>query len=79
MLLANLNVKYFLIGVIVAKAYSKEDVVEAALMKFAPDIQDKLRGLYNEFYDVQGKDRFRSYASVTPKVMKTYFEKKSCL
>lgn len=63
-----------------AKAYSKEDVVNATLMRFEPlgqQIVSKLRAIYYKFYDENGKDVFRTYASVTPIVMKEYFEKNS--
>lgn len=39
------------------------------------EIQDNLKILYNKFYDEKGKDVFRTYASVTPAVMKEYHVK----
>lgn len=62
-----------------AKAYTKEQVVEAALLRFeslGKDYQEKLRPMYEKFYDERGKDVFRTYASVTPDTMKEYFERK---
>lgn len=58
------------------KVYTKEDVVEAALMRFyilGSEYVEKLRPMYEKFYDEKGKDVFRTYASVTPVVMKEYF------
>lgn len=64
-----------------AKAYTKDDLVSAFLMRFIkaqPIITEqqieKLETMANKFYDEVGKDKFREYASVTPAVMKEYFE-----
>ena len=66
------------LSLIMAKAYTKEDIVEAALMRFTLGSINisKLRPMYDKFYDTVGKDEFRKYASVTPEVMKNYFESK---
>lgn len=61
-----------------AKAYIKEDVLNASLMRFqelGQEDVDRLRLIYNKFYDEKGKDVFRKYASVTPEVMKEYFKR----
>lgn len=60
-----------------AKAYTKEQIVEAALMRFytlGDEYVERLRPLYNAFYDEKGKTVFRVYASVTPEVIKQYLE-----
>ena len=61
-----------------AKAYTKDDLVGAFLMRFitCPLITieqvEKLEQMANNFYDSVGRDKFRDYASVTPAVMKEY-------
>lgn len=58
-----------------AKAYTKEDIVGAALMRFqilSQEYVEKLRVMYDEFYDTKGKTEFRKYTSVTPEVIKEY-------
>lgn len=55
-------------------AYSKEDVINAALKRFASlDVEGILRPIYEKFYDEKGKDAFRIAASVTPTVMREYY------
>ena len=59
-----------------AKAYTKDDIVGAFLMRFIKvglDITN-LEIMANSFYDEVGKDKFRSYGSVTADTMKEYFE-----
>jgi hypothetical protein len=63
------------------KAYTKDEVIGAALLRFKPlgeEYAKKLLPMYQAFYDEKGKDIFRTYASVTPAVMKEYFESKKC-
>ena len=57
-------------------AYTREDVVEAALFRFPVTSREKLTKMYYDFYDTKGKEEFRKYASVTPEAMKKYFESK---
>ena len=60
------------------KAYTKEDIINAALMRFqtlGEEYISTLRPMYEKFFDEKGKDTFRTYASVTPAVMKEYFER----
>lgn len=62
-----------------AKAYTKDEVIAASLLRFeslGKDYQDKLRPMYEKFYDERGKDVFRTYASVTPDTMKEFFNRK---
>lgn len=62
-----------------AKAYTKEDIVEAALYRFkslGQDYYNRLKPIYEKFYDEKGKTEFRKYASVTPEVYKEYMENK---
>lgn len=62
-----------------AKAYTKDEVVAAALMRFealGTEYVEKLRPMYLEFYDKRGKTEFRTYASVTPGTMKAFFDRK---
>jgi hypothetical protein len=59
-----------------AKAYTKEDLVGAFLMRFIKAGIDitKLEIMANEFFDKVGKDKFRIYATVDAQVMKEYRE-----
>jgi hypothetical protein len=57
-----------------AKAYTKEDLIGAFLMRFIKvgiDIS-KLEIMANEFFDKVGKDKFRIYATVDAEVMREY-------
>lgn len=53
-------------------SYTREDVVEAALLRFPAHSREKLTKMYYDFYDAKGKDEFRKYASVTPEAMRVY-------
>ena len=59
-----------------AKAYTKEDLIGAFLMRFIKAELDitNLEIMANEFFDKVGRDKFRSYASVDAEVMKEYRE-----
>lgn len=64
-----------------ARGYTKDDLVGAFLMRFIKAHEviteqqvENLEIMANNFYDEVGKDTFREYASVTPAVMKEYFE-----
>ena len=57
-----------------AKAYTKEDLIGAFLMRFIRagiDITN-LEIMANEFFDKVGRDKFRIYATVDAEVMKEY-------
>lgn len=62
-----------------AKAYTKEDLVGAFLMRFVTcplitvEQVERLEAMAEEFYDKVGRDKFREYASVTPEIMREYF------
>lgn len=62
-----------------AKAYSREDIVEAALLRFSlADIDlTKLEPMMYNFYDERGRDDFRKYASVDAERMREYFKWKA--
>ena len=57
-----------------AKAYTKEDLIGAFLMRFIKAGLDitKLEIMANEFFDKVGRDKFRIYATVDAEVMKEY-------
>lgn len=58
-----------------AVSYSKELVVNAYLHRFRnmpTETVAKLEHLANKLYDEVGKDRFRTYASVTPEAVREY-------
>lgn len=58
-----------------AASYSKELVVNAYLHRFRSMPKEtvaKLEHLANKLYDEVGKDRFRTYASVTPEAIRAY-------
>lgn len=64
-----------------ARGYAKDDLIGAFLMRFIKAHEviteqqvENLEIMANNFYDKVGKDTFREYASVTPTVMKEYFE-----
>lgn len=59
-----------------AKAYTKSDVIEAALLRFRLAKVDttKLEVMFSDFYDEKGKDTFRKYASVDADCMKIWKE-----
>lgn len=64
-----------------ARGYTKDDLVGAFLMRFIkaqPVITEQqienLEAMAERYYDEVGKDKFREYASVTPAVMKEYFD-----
>jgi hypothetical protein len=59
-----------------AKAYTKEDLIGAFLMRFIKAGLDitNLEIMANEFFDKVGRDKFRSYASVDAEVMREYRE-----
>lgn len=64
-----------------AKAYTKDDLVGAFLMRFIkaqPVITEtqieNLEAMAENFYDQVGKDKFRLYATVDAKVMQEYFD-----
>jgi len=62
-----------------ARAYTKEDVINAALWRFnkqPKEVVAKLKELFEKFYDEKGKTLFRTYASVSPIAMKEYFKEK---
>jgi hypothetical protein len=65
-----------LIGEFMAKAYTKEDLIGAFLMRFIKAGLDitNLEIMANEFFDKVGRDKFRSYASVDAEVMREYRE-----
>lgn len=59
-----------------AKAYTKEDLIGAFLMRFIKagiDITN-LEVMANEFFDKVGRDKFRIYATVDAEVMREYRE-----
>ena len=59
-----------------AKAYTKEDLIGAFLMRFIRagiDITN-LEVMANEFFDKVGRDKFRIYATVDAEVMREYRE-----
>jgi flagellum-specific peptidoglycan hydrolase FlgJ len=58
-----------------AKAYTKEDIVGAFLMRFIKAGLDitNLEIMANNFYDKVGKEKFRTYSSVDAQAMKDYF------
>ena len=61
-----------------ARAYTKDDVIGAALMRFQPLGVERcaaLETMFISFYDEVGKDKFRIYSSVTPEAMKEWFNK----
>lgn len=57
-----------------AKAYTKEDLIGAFLMRFIKAGLDiaNLEIMANEFFDKVGRDKFRIYATVDAEVMKEY-------
>lgn len=58
-----------------ALAYSKELVIGAYLHRFRKMPQEtvaKLEHLANKLYDEVGKDKFRTYASVTPEAIREF-------
>jgi hypothetical protein len=57
-----------------AKAYTKEDLVSAFLMRFIKAGLDitNLEIMANSFYDEVGRDKFRLYATVDAEVMREY-------
>ena len=59
-----------------AKAYTKEDLIGAFLMRFIKAGLDitNLEIMANEFFDKVGRDRFRIYATVDAEVMREYRE-----
>ena len=59
-----------------AKAYTKEDLIGAFLMRFIKAGLDitKLEIMANEFFDKVGRDKFRIYATVDAEVMREYRE-----
>lgn len=62
-------------------AYTREDVVEAGLLRFRRgniNNQDltALETMFYNHYDEVGKDEFRKNASVDAEAMKIYFESK---
>ena len=63
-----------------AKAYTKEEVIDAALMRFrnleGGAYISRLKPMYEKLYDEKGKTEFRKYASVTPETMKEYYASK---
>ena len=59
-----------------AKAYTRDDVIGAYLMRFVKanlDISTLAKNA-EVHYDKVGKDKFREAASVTPEVMRGYFQ-----
>jgi hypothetical protein len=58
--------------------YSKEFLVAVALDRFVhcrllnPDQIENLEKMYNNFYDVVGRDKFRVYATVDAEAIRTY-------
>ena len=58
------------------RGYTKEDVINAGLMRFIKAGLDtsSLEVMFNNHYDKVGKEKFRDNTSVTPDVMKEYFE-----
>jgi flagellum-specific peptidoglycan hydrolase FlgJ len=58
-----------------ARAYTKEDIVGAFLMRFIKAGLDitNLEIMANNFYDEVGKEKFRTYSSVDAQAMKDYF------
>ena len=59
-----------------AKAYTKEDLIGAFLMRFIKAGLDitNLEIMANEFIDKVGRDKFRIYATVDAEVMREYRE-----
>lgn len=59
-----------------AKAYTKEDLIGAFLMRFIKAGLDitNLEVMANEFFDKVGRDKFRIYATVDAEVMREYRE-----
>jgi hypothetical protein len=59
-----------------AKAYTKEDLIGAFLMRFIKAGLDitNLEIMANEFFDKVGRDKFRIYATVDAEVMREYRE-----
>ena len=64
-----------------ARAYTKEDLVGAFLMRFIKAHQvitveqvERLEQMANTFYDSVGKTKFREYACVTAETMQEYRE-----
>lgn len=59
-----------------AKAYTRDDIIGAYLMRFVKANLDisVLAKNAETHYDVVGKDKFREHASVTPEAMKEYFK-----
>ncbi len=59
-----------------AKAYTRDDIICAYLMRFIRagiDISILAKNAELHF-DKVGKDKFREHASVTPEVMREYFK-----
>jgi flagellum-specific peptidoglycan hydrolase FlgJ len=58
-----------------ARAYTKEDIIGAFLMRFIKANLDitSLEIMANNFYDKVGKEKFRTYGSVDAQAMKDYF------
>jgi hypothetical protein len=67
----------FLFGDVMA-GYSKQFLIDVALDRFlhctliTVSQLESLEKMYNEFYDVVGRDAFRTYASVDAEAIKTY-------
>lgn len=58
-----------------AKAYTKEFIISVYLHRFVSlplDTVANLEHLANKLYDEVGKDKFRTYASVTPEAIREY-------
>lgn len=58
--------------------YSKQFLIDVALDRFVhcslltPEQVESLEKMYNEFYEVVGRDKFRTYASVDADAIKQY-------
>lgn len=67
--------------------YTKEDLIQAGLLRFKlakmlPELShtinlDKLEKMFSDFYDANGRDKFRKYASVDAECMRRYFNVRS--
>ena len=60
-----------------ARAYTKEFLIEAFLSRYQILGKEKVEGLRvlaDKFYDEAGKDKFRDYASLSPAAIKLFKE-----
>lgn len=58
-----------------AAGYTKEFLIEAALSKFEPlgtTVVDNMRPMFEKCYNDFGKDKFRTYTSLTAEAIRDY-------